>query len=87
MEEILEKTKIQQFFISYNNINFYENVHDQKIYNCNDLISYIIGYIYFIKTSNGIENPTNSWKDKYIDSSQVNKRLVNQLRESNFELK
>ncbi len=40
-----------------------------------------------MKTLNGIKNPTNSWENEYIDSSQVDKRLVNQLRESDFELK
>ncbi len=87
MEEILEKTQTRQFFISYDNMNFYENVRDQRIYNCSSLISYTTGYICFMKTPNGIENPTNSWEDEYIDSSQVDRRLVNQLKESNFELK
>ena len=75
------------YIILYNNMNFYENVHDQKIYNYSSLISYIAGYICFIKTSNSIKNPTNSWKNNYIDSSQVDKRLVNQMREYKFELK
>ena len=28
MEEILEKTQTQRFYISYNNMNFYENICD-----------------------------------------------------------
>ncbi len=87
MEEILEKTQIWRFFISYDNINFYENVRDQKIYNRSGLISYTAGYICFMMIPNGIENPTNSWEDEYIDSNQVDRRLVNQLRKSDFELK
>ncbi len=67
-------------------MNFYENVRDQRIYNRSGLISYTAGYIYFIKTPNGIENLIDSWEDEYIDSSQVDKRLVNQLKESDFEL-
>lgn len=40
-----------------------------------------------MKIPNGIENSTDSEEDEYVDSSHVNKRLDNQLRESNFELK
>ena len=87
MEEVLEKTQTQQFFILCNNINFYKNVCDQKIYNRSGLVSYTAGYIYFIKTLNGIINWTNNRKREYIDNSQVDKKLVNQLRKSNFELK
>lgn len=87
MEEILEKTQTQRFFISYNNMNLYENGRDQRIYNRNGLVSYTAGYICFMKTANSIHGPTNSWEEKYIDSSQVDKRLVNQLREHDFELK
>lgn len=75
LEEILEKTQTQQFFILYDNMNFYENVYDQRIYNRSSLISYTAEYIYFIKTLNSIEDSTNSWKDEYIDSSQADKRL------------
>ncbi len=39
MEENLEKTQIRQFFILYDNINFYENFCDQRIYNRDSLIS------------------------------------------------
>ena len=60
IEEILEKTQTQQFFISYDNKNFYKNVHDQRIYNCSILVSYTAGYICFIKTLNSIDGLTNS---------------------------
>lgn len=65
-------------------MNFYKNTRNQKIYNCSNFISYITRYIYFIKTPNNIEGLTNSWKNNYINSSQVEKRLINQLRENNF---
>lgn len=63
MEAIMEKTKNCQFFISYDNINFYENVRNQRIFNCNALVNYIVGYICFIKIPNNIENPDHSRKD------------------------
>lgn len=53
------------------------------------MVSYTAGYICFIKILNSIENPTNScnsWEDEYIDSSQVDRKLVNQLSEKGFEL-
>ncbi len=49
---IIEKTQSQQFFISYNNINFYENVHNQRVFNCSTQLNHIAGYIYFMKTNN-----------------------------------
>lgn len=42
IKAILEKTQIRQFFILYNNINFCKNICDQKIFNHNGLINYII---------------------------------------------
>lgn len=67
MEAILEKIRTYQFFILYDNINFYENVYDQRIFNRNALISYIARYIYFMNPWNGIKNVNNSWKNQYID--------------------
>lgn len=49
IEAILEKIKTYQFFILYSNIKNYKNNHDQKIFNCNTLVSYFIKYICFIK--------------------------------------
>lgn len=67
MEVILEKTRTRQFFISYDNMNFYENVFEQKIFNHSAPISYITRYICFMKPLNGIKNVNNSWEDQYID--------------------
>ena len=39
-----------------------------------------------MKTPNGIENPDQSWEDQYLDRSQIDRRLVNQLRNEYFEL-
>ena len=69
IKEILEKTQTWRFFILYDNMNFYQNVYNQKIYNRSSLVSYITGYICFMKTANSMEDQINSWKDKYIDSN------------------
>lgn len=68
-------------------MNFYENIREQRIYNRSSLTSYTTGYIYFIMTLNSKNGLTNRWEDKYINHSQVDRRLVNQLREHNLELK
>lgn len=86
IEAILEKTQNRQFFISYNNMNFYKNVRDQQIFNCSALINYTARCICFMKTPNGIENLDHSWEDQYLDRSQIDRRLVNQLRKKDFEL-
>ena len=67
MEEILKKIQTRQFFISYNNMNFYKNVHNQRIFNRNALVSYTARYICFMKLQNGIENKDVSYEDEYID--------------------
>lgn len=56
IETILKKTQNHRFFISYENINFYKNIRDQQIFNCSALVNYTAGYIYFMKTLNGINN-------------------------------
>lgn len=38
-------------------------------------------------TLNSIDGLTNSWENKYINNSQIDKRLVSQLKEYNLELK
>lgn len=60
IKEILKKTQTRQFFILYDDINFYQNVCNQKIFNCSTLVSYIARYICFMKSLNGIENKNNS---------------------------
>ena len=85
MEAILEKTQNRQFSILYDNMNFYKNVHDQQIFNHNTLVNYTIEYICFMKIPNSIDNPDYSWEDQYYDRSQIDKRLINQFRDKDFE--
>ena len=53
IEEIIEKTRFHRFFILYNNMDFYENVRDQRLHNRSAIINYTFGYICFIKPSEG----------------------------------
>ncbi len=53
IEEIVEKTRFHRFFISYDNMNFYENVRDQQLYNRSVIVNYIARYICFIKPPKG----------------------------------
>ena len=49
---LYEKVNVTQFFLFYNNINFYKKVQDQKVYNKNYQVVYITRYIYFMKHKN-----------------------------------
>ena len=60
MDSIIEKMRFQQFFILYENINFYKNIYNQKFFNYSTLLNYIVGYIYFIITNNYIEDSANN---------------------------
>lgn len=48
-----ERIKNQQFFISYDNMNFYENVRDQRLYNKVHMVNYTAGYICFMNAPDG----------------------------------
>ena len=50
MKEIVEKTRLHRFFISYDNMDFYENVRDQRIHNRSAILNYTAGYVCFMKT-------------------------------------
>lgn len=66
-------------------MNFYENVCDQQTFNSSTLISCTTEYLCFIKISNGNENPDHSWEDQYLDHSQINRGLINQLKNKDFD--
>lgn len=85
VEEIANKTRFHCFFISYDNINFYEHVWDQRLHNRSAIINYTAGYIYFIKTlEEGRENDT--WLERYINLTQIDRRLINDVVNKDFNL-
>lgn len=45
-----KKVNIKRFLLSFDNINFYKKVQNQRFYNKNYQVIYNIYYIYFIKS-------------------------------------
>lgn len=86
MNSIIEKTQSHQFFILYDNMNFYENVCNQRLFNCNALLNYTTRYISFIKTNHYIKDDAESYKKLYINNSQIDRKLVNELINGDFNL-
>ena len=85
IEEIIEKTRFHRFFISYDNIDFYKNVWDQQLHNWSAIINYTFGYICFMKPPEG-GREYHTWLERYIDSDQIDQRLVNTLTNEDFDL-
>lgn len=66
-------------------MNFYKHVRDQRLYNWSIIINYAAGYIYFMKTlEEGKEN--NTWLERYIDLTQINQKLANDVVSKDFNL-
>ena len=59
-----KRAQTQRFFISYDNINFYENIRDQRLYNKVHIVNYIAGYLCFINVADGSPLP-------YFNGDQV----------------
>lgn len=85
IEKIANKTRFYRFFFLYDNINFYEHIRDQQLYNWSAIINYTAGYMYFMKTlEEGRED--NTWLERYINLTQINRRLVNDIINKDFNL-
>lgn len=74
-----ERVKNQRFSISYNNMNFYENIHDQYLYNKAHIVNYIAEYICFMNV------PDNS-PFLHISYKNVDYDAVNSLMAKDFLL-
>ncbi len=85
MEEIIEKTRFHRFFISYDNMDFYENVRDQRLYNRSAIINYTVGYICVMKPPES-SREDDTWLERYINSDQIDQRLVNTPANEDFDL-
>lgn len=48
MRVLAERTQNERFFISYDNLNFYKNVRDQRSYNRAHQVNYTAGYVLFM---------------------------------------
>ena len=74
-----ERVKIQRFFISYNNMNFYKNIYDQRLYNKAHRVNYTSRCICFMIALNGSFLP-------HISCENVNYDAINSLTAKDFLL-
>ena len=66
IKEIVEETRFHRFFISYDNMNFYEIVRDQRLHNQSAIVNYMSRYICFMKPPKG-GREDNNWLEYYIN--------------------
>ena len=71
LNNLQDRVQSERFFISYDNMNFYERVRDQRLHNRARMLSYTAGYVCFMKASDGSPMPHLTSDD--IDYSAVNK--------------
>lgn len=86
MDTIVDKIRTSRFFISYDNMNIYENTRDQRIHNRSALMNYTAGYICFMKTPGSMDGSGDTWAERYIDSDPIDRKLVNDLTCDDFDL-
>ena len=55
--QLREKVQKYRFFISYNNMNFFEHMRNAQMSNRGAQINYTARFICFIKPTNGVSNP------------------------------
>ena len=85
-EALQEKATKKRFFISYNNKNFYEKAHDQRLHNRGAFFSYTAGYVCFMNTLESSTNSDNNWYKRYLNANQVDRKAVNDVKSDNLEL-
>lgn len=84
-----------RFFISFDNMNFYEHTRYQRLHNKGHQLNYTAGYICLMDT--GVDRQSldgdaeseavsNNWKLRYLDSNQVDLFAVLRLKQEDFEL-
>ena len=74
-----ERVKSQRFFIFYDNINFYENVCNQRLYNKVHMVNYTARYIYFMDALDSSSLP-------HIRRENVDYDAINNLTAKDFLL-
>lgn len=52
-----ERASSQRLFISYDNMNFYKKVQDQRLYNKAHIVNYTAGYMCFMNAPDGSPLP------------------------------
>ncbi len=61
-----ERVNVERFFLSYDNMNFYEKVQNQRVHNKNHQVTYTAGYVCFMKDEASLLRHT-------VDYEAVNK--------------
>ncbi len=87
--EIRKKIMTCQFFISYDNRNFYEHLCDACKFNQGAKINYIAGYIYFLSLYEQSEDGRTLdciWQNQYLSASLIDRTTVNALYANDFLL-
>lgn len=81
-EALQEKAIEKRFFISYDNMNFYEKARDQQFYNRGTLLNYTAGYVYFMNISESSINSDDNWYKCYLNVDQIDKEAVNDINQT-----
>lgn len=89
--EIGGKVWLYCLLISYDNINFYKQVHNTWIFNHRAQVNYIAGYICFIdfpysSRDDFLNNFSDSWHNQYLFTSLINCAIVNKYNADNLIL-
>ncbi len=79
LSRLEERAQSQRLFLSYDNMNFYKKVRDQRLYNKAHLVNYTAGYVCFMNAADGSTLP-------YINSDQVQYEALNSLIANDFLL-
>ncbi len=84
-KELQKKAWERRFFLSFDNINFYEHRRDQRLYNIGHQFVYIAGHICFMH-SNGDNHVDGNWEQRYLNADYIDYSVVNKLVVEDFLL-
>lgn len=86
--EMREKVRTHRFFISYDNMNFYEHVRDARMFNQGAQVNYTAGYVCFMRPLNQSADGDSSytWQNQYLSANLIDRAAVNDLSAEDFTL-
>ncbi|MCJ1346581.1 hypothetical protein MMC31_004799 [Peltigera leucophlebia] len=84
-KELKKKAWERRFFLSFDNMNFYEYRQDQRLHNKGYQVAYTAGYVCFMR-SKGDHEIDGNWQQTYLDASQIDYSAVNKLVADDFLL-
>ncbi len=84
-KELQKKTWERHFFLSFDNMNFYEYRRDQRLHNKGYEVAYTTGYDCFIHFE-GDNQVDSNWEQRYLDADQINYSAANKLVAEDFLL-